>query len=194
MALSTYTDLQSSVALWLNRNDLTSVIPDFVALAEADMNKRLRTPKNENMNTSFSVTSRYTALPDDFVEMRKAVLLNSGVRVELMPLPQASRVSQSGTPSYYQIIDDTLEVVPVSSCTLELTYWSKVPALAANSTNNVLTNYPELYLYGTLLQAGYFMDDAQLVARFEPKYEMALRLANNLRFRQLGTGLTVRAS
>lgn len=195
MALSTYTDLQSAIALWTNRNDLTAVIPDFVALAEADMNKRLRTPKNESMNTSFALTGRYTTLPTDFAEMRKAILLYGSTRVELLPLPQAGRVSESATPVYYNIVDDSLEVVPLSTAyNLELSYWTKVPALASNSTNAILTNFPELYLYGSCLQAGYFLDDAQVVARFEPKYEMSLRLANALRFRQMGSGLAVRAT
>ena len=43
MALSTYTELKASVADWLNRTDLTSVIPDFIALAEAQIERTLRT-------------------------------------------------------------------------------------------------------------------------------------------------------
>ena len=33
MALTTYTELKASVADWLNRTDLTNVIPDFISLA-----------------------------------------------------------------------------------------------------------------------------------------------------------------
>ena len=195
MALSNYSELLSSVALWLNRPDLTTVLPDCVALCEADMNKRLRTAKNENMNTSFSVTGRYTTLPTDFVEMRRVVMLYGSERIELLPLPQASRVSISGEPIYYNIVDDSLEVVPLSTAySLELTYWTKVPALVSASVNGVLTSVPDVYLYGTCAQAGYFLDDSQMVARFEPKYEQAVRAANSTRFRQLGSGLTVRAS
>ena len=43
MALTTYEELKSSIADYLNRSDLTSVIPDFVTLCEADMNRTLRT-------------------------------------------------------------------------------------------------------------------------------------------------------
>jgi hypothetical protein len=39
MAISTYTDLKTSIASWLNRDDLTSVIPDFISLAEAGINR-----------------------------------------------------------------------------------------------------------------------------------------------------------
>src|SRR5689334_19223382 len=42
MALATYADLQASIASWLARDDLTACIPDFIALCEADLNRRLR--------------------------------------------------------------------------------------------------------------------------------------------------------
>ena len=37
MALTTYTELKAAIADWLNRSDLTSQIPDFITLAEAEM-------------------------------------------------------------------------------------------------------------------------------------------------------------
>ena len=43
MPIATYTDLQSSVADWLNRSDLSAVIPTFIQLAEAKFNRELRT-------------------------------------------------------------------------------------------------------------------------------------------------------
>lgn len=195
VALANYTDLQASIALWLNRNDLTAAIPDFVALAETDMNKRLRTSHNETIDTAFAVTGRRTALPADFAEMRTVYMNYGSVRVELLPLTMAGRVNDSATPIYYGIVNHEIEVVPEdTSYTLELRYWTKVPALATNATTDVLTNFPDVYLFGSCVQAGYFMDDAQMVARFEPKYEQALSKANATRFRQFGSGLQVRAS
>lgn len=195
MALANYTDLQASVALWLNRSDLTTVIPDFVALCEADLNRRLRTSHNETIDTAFALTGRRTALPADFAEMRQVFLLYGSDRVELVPLTQAGRVDEAGTPVFYNIVNHEIEVVPESTAySLELRYWTKVPALASNSTTDILTNFPDVYLYGTCLQAGFFMDDAQMVAKFRPLYERAVDKTNATRFRQFGTGLQVRAS
>ena len=42
MAITTYAELQSSIADFLDRDDLTSVIPTFISLAEADMNRQIR--------------------------------------------------------------------------------------------------------------------------------------------------------
>jgi hypothetical protein len=104
-------------------------------------------------------------------------------------------VYESGTPAYYNIINDTIEIVPLSTdYTLEISYYKVVPPLATNDTSTVLTNHPELYLFGTCLQAAYFLDDAQMVAKFEPKFQQALQAANSRRFRQMGQGLQVRVS
>ena len=48
MALSTYDELKDSVADFLNRSDLTSVIPDFIKMAETDMNRKVRHWRMEN--------------------------------------------------------------------------------------------------------------------------------------------------
>ena len=42
MAINTYATLQTAVANWLDRSDLTDRIPEFIALAEARMNRTLR--------------------------------------------------------------------------------------------------------------------------------------------------------
>ena len=42
MALTTYSELQAAVASWLHRDDLTAQIPDFIRLAEADMQVRAK--------------------------------------------------------------------------------------------------------------------------------------------------------
>ena len=39
MAIGTYAELQTAVANWLDRDDLTDRIPEFIALAEAKMNR-----------------------------------------------------------------------------------------------------------------------------------------------------------
>ena len=42
MAINTYSTLQTAVANWLDRDDLTDRIPEFVSLAEATFNRTLR--------------------------------------------------------------------------------------------------------------------------------------------------------
>ncbi len=190
MALANYTDLQASVALWLNRSDLTSVTPDFIALCEADLNRRLRTPFNEKKD-SLVVSSRFTDLPSDFAEMRTVFITVGGTRFQVDPYTGTGALQDGETHYLYAINNNQLEMTTTG--TLEIRYWKKVPALSTNTTNDILTNFPDVYLFGSCLHAGYFMDDAQMIAKWETKYERALEKANATRFRQFGSGLQVRA-
>ena len=52
MAIGTYAELQTAVANWLDRDDLTARIPEFIALAEAKMNSNLRISLMENVSTA----------------------------------------------------------------------------------------------------------------------------------------------
>ena len=52
MAIGTYAELQTAVANWLDRDDLTDRIPEFIALAEAKMNRVLRISLMENVSTA----------------------------------------------------------------------------------------------------------------------------------------------
>src|SRR5574343_801970 len=72
MALSPYTDLQAAIADWLHRDDLTARIPDFIALAEADMQVRAKLSQWDTEAT-VSLTSGVVSLPGDFAKPISAV-------------------------------------------------------------------------------------------------------------------------
>ncbi len=73
MALSTYSELKTSVADWLNRSDLTSAVPDFISLAEAQVERRLRT-RQMIVRATATIDSEYSAVPADFLEARSLKL------------------------------------------------------------------------------------------------------------------------
>lgn len=66
MALDTYANLQTAIANFLARDDLTTEIVDFIKLTEADFNRRLRVRAMETVNTSFSIDAETEALPTGF--------------------------------------------------------------------------------------------------------------------------------
>ena len=67
MALANYSDLKASLADFLNRDDLTSVIPDFIALAETQMQREVRHHKMVE-RAEGEVDTRYSAFPADYLE------------------------------------------------------------------------------------------------------------------------------
>jgi hypothetical protein len=165
MALNTYDALVSSIAGWLMRDDLTAVIPDFIALAEADMSQRLRL---RSMLTETTVSDAGGALPVDCVKVRSVSLDGYG-HLEFASDASVDGYSvglRGGPARYWTIEGNSLVVGPAQTGggTVTLRYYQRIPALGpSNQTNDVLLASPALYLYGSLLQAApYLLDDARV--------------------------------
>jgi len=63
--ITDYASLQSQIAAWLNREDLTAQIPVFIQFVEADINTRLRTREMIVRATATS-SAEYVQLPADW--------------------------------------------------------------------------------------------------------------------------------
>lgn len=169
MALDTYANLQASIGDFLNRDDLTSVIPDFITLAEAQAQRDIEHWRMEK-RAEVTLTDRYTSLPDDFVKPTR--LYVTGANKALVPITQAEMQDKraasgdsGGTERFYCITAGEIEIYPSpSSGTLEMYYVGKIPVLSdSNTTNWLLDEAPDVYLYGALSQsAPYLKDDARL--------------------------------
>ena len=198
MAISSYTELQTAVGRWLQRNDLASMIPDFIALAEAEFNRRLRASE---MLVSGSVTidDRLVDMPSRWLETRSVTITNSAgdrVRMEYATPEIAMNYTDSGTPQFYTIIGTQLGVAPPPDATYagEMVYWEKLLPLASNPTNWLLDLYPDLYLYRSVYEGAVYTRDIQLAAGTKGMYEQVLSEVNtNDGRRQQGVSMTIRA-
>ena len=170
MAITTYTELKASVADFLNRDDLTSVIPDFISLAEAQMERELRHYNMEKRSTA-EIDTRYSELPSDFLEPIRFHLEERSTRLELISLDDMLEFRQntndaSGTPRNYAISGGAIEVYPTPDTTYngELLYYASIAKLSGSTASNwILASHPDVYLYGALLQsAPYLKDDARM--------------------------------
>jgi len=185
MALANYSDLRSSIADWLNRDDLTAVIKDFVALAETQMNRTIRHHKmHERANAN--IDSRFSALPSDWLETIRFNTTGTITNIvtasfkEIVDL-RASNSDATGRPQRYGIVGSEVEVYPTPDGTYptELLYYAKIPALSdSNTTNWLLTSSPDAYLYGSLLQAAPYLKDDERVATWAQLYGAAIETIN----------------
>ena len=126
MALDTFANLKTSIANYLNRDDLTSYIPDFIALAEARHGRDLRL--------------RITLI---------------GERLYFGPTPD-------------------------SNYSIEWAYYAKPTALSDDNTSNaILINHPDLYLYASLLESSPFLMQDERLGVWAELYREAVRVANS---------------
>lgn len=186
MAITTYAELKSSIANWLNRDDLTAVIPDFIALAESSMNRSLRHWRMEKRSTA-TIDSRYSALPGGFLSAIRFHLDADQTPIELVSAfalqkKRQERANTSGRPRYYAVVGGQLEVCPSpdASYTGELYYYDKFDELSdSNTTNWLLTNYPDAYLYGALLHAAPYLAEDARAETWAALYQTAIGAINS---------------
>jgi hypothetical protein len=178
MALDTFADLKATIADYLNRDDLTAVIPSFITIAEAKFNRKLRTRQMVKRATA-TIDTQYFAYPTDWLQAKEFILNTNPITyMEFVTDKQANELRQDkiigvGKPTYYTIVGTQIEVIatPDTGYTGELAYYGKIPALSDSNTSNWLLAYaPDLYLYGALLEASPYLKDDERLAVWGQMY------------------------
>ena len=183
MAIGTYAELQTAVANWLDRSDLDDRIPEFIALAEARMNRLLRLRLMENKYTASTVAAqRNYALPTGYVQMRNFQINVTPVRPLQYVTPEVyDRIwggSSSGTPEVYTIMTNEVQLGPKpdSIMTMEMLFYKRVTALSgSNTTEQMLTENPDIYLYGALMEAEPFIMNDERVGLWAQGFSQAVQ-------------------
>ena len=204
MAITTYTELKTSIGNWLNRDDLTSVIPDFIALAESGINRDLRHYKMVG-RVDATLDSRYVQVPTDWLEsVRFSITSGDTYKIEMVSRDDMIEYRQktmdtAGRPRFYANIGDTIEVFPTPDAEydMQLLYYKKIPALSgSNSANWLLEDAPDIYLYGALIHSAPYLQDDPRAQTWAALYSAGLQSLQNASdsTRYAGSGLRMRVT
>ena len=186
MAISTKAELHTAVANWLNRSDLTSRISEFIVLAEAQLNRLLRTREMLTRSTA-STADQYVSLPTDFLDMMIIELTSTTPPKRLIYITsdrsddyREQQNNKTGTPNYYTIEGAFIQLLPTpnTSYTIQLNYYKDIPAMATladSGSNWLLLTHPDIYLYGTLLQSAPYLMDPQSIGTWGTMYAQSIQ-------------------
>jgi hypothetical protein len=179
--VTNYSDLLASVAMWIHRTDLTSQMPDFIALAEAEFNRRLRVRDMETAIPSTALVSGEYTLPADFEAMKYLKADTSPPQTLLLTTQEylADKPDQAGTPLYFAISGIKAICWPTSG-NIKGVYYAKIPALTSlNTTNWLMTKHPDLYLFAVLEQAAIYTRDTMLEGVMSQRTERLIASINS---------------
>ena len=206
MAITTYAELQTAAANWLDRTDLTARIPEFIELAEANFNRVIRQPDMVTKNASFSIAGRYTTLPTDTLEIVRIVVdLTPVIVLEYMTPEEISErrivMTATGKPYYFTTIGGStnqLEVLPSpdSTYTSSIVYYTRIAALTDSATTNwLLDSHPDIYLFGTLVEAEPYLKNDERMPMWTARLDKALNALGlqGQRERHTASGLRMRS-
>jgi len=183
MALADYSDLQTSVASWLARSDLTTSIPDFIALCHKKLMRVLRVREMETIASPFTIGAETVAVPTDWLETRKIYVTSSTPRYDLQYVSPDKIVewnsnADSGPPRFFTVVGGDFQFIPIPDATYTGThiYYQSLAQMSAGSdTNWILTSHPDLYLYGSLLEASGFIQNDPRLPLWQSLYDRGLQ-------------------
>tara|TARA_R110000868_G_scaffold9836_1_gene48344 strand:+ start:136 stop:756 length:621 start_codon:yes stop_codon:yes gene_type:complete len=173
--ITNYATLQSAIADYLNRADLTAQIQTFIQFAEADLNTRLRS-REMIVNATATSDGQFVALPSDWLEAINMMIVGGQSPLRYVTPDEADTIIKAQTYTstrFYSMTTGVIELVPpaVDDITIDMVYYGKIPALSdANTTNWLLTKAPDVYLYGALTHAAPFLMDDQRMGVFSQIY------------------------
>lgn len=163
MALDNFSNLKASIKARSKRNDISDdQLNEYIVQAESEFYNNVNAPlrvraMEARATATASTTSRFLALPDLFLQMRRLKVnepytggSDYDVRYyspEQMPLSNLTRIPVFFTVTTQLEFDST----PDQAYTIEMQYIKKITALDdTNTTNTILTNFPNIYLFGAL--------------------------------------------
>ena len=187
MAISTYSELKTAVADFLNRDDLTDVIPTFIALGEAQISRDLRHWRQQRRVTT-TLNEGFEFLPSDFLEAVH-FYIDTGEGEKTLEFASMAEISRrkmnnagiSGEPAVYTINAGQIEVVPApdDSYPLALVYYGKTISLSDEATTNWLLSYfPDIYLYASLMHSAPYLQEDQRISVWGQMYAQGIAQAN----------------
>lgn len=201
MPITNYSTLKTAISDWLQKGSQYDVqIPNFIQLAESDILRNLRLQVTETRaDLTLATASRYTTLPADFLEMRRIHIETSPAhRIEHRSIDQIMEnyESTAGKPDFYAIIGSEIEFnrIPDQAYTAKITYHKKLTALSdSNTTNALLTAYPNIYLYASLLAAQPYTEYDERIKVWKGYYDKAVldAMATDKKSRYGGGPLTM---
>lgn len=203
MSLANYGELRREIANWLMRPDLETVIPSFIAMAESAVNRTVRA-QDMVTRSQATLTENFTRLPDDWQEAWN-IQIAGGKPLQYLPpaemdaqrtLRREHAKAEQGTPEFYSIIGNTIELLPAPPTTgvvLEMIYFASVPPMTSDTAQNwLLRRHPDIYVYGALIHSAPFLVDDSRLPVWQGLYDTAVAQLSEAQARSRRSGAPLR--
>lgn len=190
MSLDTYENLKLEIADYLNRKELADNISTFIQLAESKINRDLRLREQEQLSyTEYNTTatSPFIAVPSKYIEfltLKIKLTSESDDNYEPLQYLEPARIQEeyraSGEPEYYTLRNQLeLNCLPANNYTLRMHY-IKSWDIASDLTNWLLTNHPDVYLFGALANAMPFLKNDKRIPTWTAAWTEAMAALNEV--------------
>lgn len=183
MSITNYAELKAALLSWVNHAAIAGREADFIALAEAEINGDLKAkPMNLEQSVLVSAGARIVPFPANLIDpisFRITGARNPDIvikSIEQLDRMEAGQEAYNATRVYGAIVGRSLKVFPSLEAGSVVVYGKcAIPSLSdASPTNWLLTSFPNVYLFASVREAGYFLRDANMASGAEARYLQAV--------------------
>ena len=204
MALASYTDLKSEIANWMDRTDVAGDADTFIDLGEAFLNDEFNSSPAEAALVTVG-GSRLVDVSSLAVDVPIALFLDIGSRERRLSRiegSQATRDEVSKRPQRWELdgINIAFDAPADAVYNLRFEYDALFNLSDSQTTNNLLTRHPDIYLAACLVWGGMFIRDPEVHAQYSGLLRQRLPAAKSHYIRKrkptlkMPTGLLQRRS
>ena len=200
MALTTYDELKSTIADYLDRDDLTSQIDDFIDLVEARHKREVRI-RAMLSREEFTLDNRYENFPTRFlaakylrIQIPATETSNRRFYPDVTELStheltlKSRKDADTGAPKHFAIHEQLeFDRVPDQDYTAEIFFYKPLTALSdSNDSNEILSLAPDAYLYGALAASAPFLLNDERIPIWENAYITVVKELNKMTRQRTG--------
>lgn len=173
--------LIAQIQSWMHRTDMTASMPMFILVAERRIARMLKSSLQDARGTISTVAGIATAsLPSALLSVQSLSIANVVPSLSYMTPAQLDEhyvMQEAGAPRHYTVIGDLVRFGPIPDAvySVSCTYEAKPLALTAEEpTNALLTEWPDVYLFGALIEAADWAGDDASLIKWQAKFKAAI--------------------
>ena len=175
--ITTYGELKTAIANWLDDDNLTSRIPEFISLCEDRIAQNLRIRLMET-SADLTVNAQEVSLPTGYLGHRRLYLSGNPVRILNYETPdnfwQSYMSTDTAKPVAFTVEGDNFVFGPAPDTTYtgKILYYKRLTAFSDDAdTNTLLTTARGLYLYGSLIEAATYLEDDVSILKWSALFD-----------------------
>jgi hypothetical protein len=196
-----YSELTQAILDMSSDNDDVSFVnnvPVFIQNAEKRIYQAVRIPNFRKNSTSFlQLGNNYLTTPPDYLAPWELAVINNGYSYLL--LKDVSFIREAypdpafrGVPKYYAQFDDNTMILgptPAAAYQVQLHYYHYPESIVTANTTWLGTNYPNLLLYASMVEAAAFMkSEEDMVKMYAEQYAVNMKLLQSYASSKLRSG------
>ena len=192
MSIASYSELKSAIYKWLVKDSTdpyfdSDMMDNIIFMAESELNRRLRVRQmRTTANVSITANDNTASLPADFLQAYSVHLTSPVIEVQSASEGYFTRSGLYETvaiPQFFFVRADEIVFgpIPASDYTAIVEYYKKITGLSSSqTTNDILTAFPDLYLFMCLKHAYIAGQDVEREAVYEQRIMAIINNVNTM--------------